>query len=475
MALHADNAIVNGLRSGAFVWANNQFQGEPSTRLQPVNAYARNATTYRFAKDGNLLAASGFDPDLNTIVVNVHRWNAASSEYEHVAILKPKTGGNLNGNIEMDGNTVIAGSNPRAFIFDLPETFPDTPARFENFESGNAVNWTRGPGSQFSVFRRSTVNNVFRQVSVAGDAHAILAGPARVHQGVEADIIPWAFGCADCWVGLATRYVDPQNYYYVTLRHSGSVQLKRMRGGAFTTLASAAWPVPLHRTFRLRLDSMGKRHRVYIDGKLVLNFDDSAPLTSGNAAVVMYKAKADYDNVAVSRTPRGSIFDDDFNAPAPYLGDWTHNGPGQWAHTNGVLAQTSVTGNARALIGAPTADQSVAFRMRPKAYASTSNGEERWVGAIARYRDELAHGRNFEPAQADQRSHDADCGCARQHESGLVAYAATGGDGDFAARLSEWRTSYPGHGHHACAWAHGRDDLENCGRFRQLPGVPAVS
>jgi hypothetical protein len=386
VALHGDNAIVTG-RSGPYVWNSSNYFYEPTGRVQAVNAYARNAITYKFAKEGNLLLAVAFDPDLGINVINVFRPDA-SGQYEHVAILKPKGGAGLNGSLEIDGNTVVAGSTMRALSFELPGSLTAAQPRYENFESGNGANWTPAAGSQFTVVRPTTIDGVYRQSSVLGDAHSVLGNTTWVQQGVEADIRPTAFDGNDRWVGLATRFVDMQNHYYVTLRSSGSVQLRRMRGGAFTTLATAPLPVQLNRTYRVRLDSIGNSHRVYVDGKLLLSAEDTGTPVAGNAALIMYKASADYDNVAVSPTPRGTIFTDDFTDPTTYQGDWTHNGPGQWSHARGAFVQNSVAAEARALIGTSTADQNVSLRVRPTAFATGSANQERWVGVIARYRNE---------------------------------------------------------------------------------------
>jgi pectate lyase len=161
-----------------------------------------------------------------------------------------------------------------------------------------------------------------------------------------------------------------------------------MRGGVFTTLATAPLTVQLNRTYRVRLDSIGNSHRVHVDGRLLLSAEDSGQPVAGNAALIMYKARADYDNVAVSPTPRGTIFTDDFTDPATYQGDWTHNGPGQWSHASGTFVQNSVAAEARALIGTATADQVVSLRVRPTAFAAGSANQERWVGVIARYRND---------------------------------------------------------------------------------------
>lgn len=383
VALHQDRAIVNGLRSGPYIWTD--LYSEPTARLQAVNAYARNASTYKFAKRGELLLASAFDPDFNGVVINVFRPDA-SGQYQRLAILKPKTGGSINGDLEIDGNTVIAGSNHRAYIFTLPATFDDPAPRYEHFESGNGARWTPSAGAQFTVVRPTTVNGVYRQSSLAGDAHSVLGNTAASHQSIEADIRPTAFAHSNCWVGLATRYSNAQNYYYVTLRGTQTVDLKRMRDGAFTTLASAALPVQLNRNYRVRLESIGGTHRVFVDGRLLATAEDAAPVVPGNAAVVMYRAQADYDNVVASPMPRATIFADDFNDPSTYVGDWTHTGTGQWTPANGAFAQNSIGGDARALIGAPTDDQIVSVRVRPMAYAAGTG--ERWTGVLARYRDD---------------------------------------------------------------------------------------
>ena len=54
----------------------------------------------------------------------------------------------------------------------------------------------------------------------------------------------------------------------------------------------------------------------------------------------------------------------------------------------GVFAQNSVAGEARALIGTPTDDQIVSLRVRPTAFTASNNNQERWVGVIARHRDD---------------------------------------------------------------------------------------
>jgi hypothetical protein len=386
VALHGENAIVAALAGGPYIWNSSNNFAVPTGRLLTGNAYARGASTYSFAKYGNLLLASGRDPDLNMVVINVFRSDAAG-HYRHVAILKPKNGPAINGNFEIDGNIVIAGSNTRSVVFTLPASLTAPTPRYDRFEGGNGGNWTPSAGSQFTVVRPTRINGIYRQSSTAGDARSVFNGTSAVNQAIEADLRPTAFEGNDRWVGLATRHADERNYFYVTLRSSGSVQLKRMRDGVFTTLASAPLLVQTNRNYRVRLESLGTLHRVFVNGSLLLTAEDLGPQTPGNAAVLMYRAAADFDNVIVSPSRRTTLYADDFTG-TENRGDWTYNGAGQWDIAENSLAQSSVAAEARALIGTPTADQIVSARARPMAFGASPTGQERWVGLIARYTDD---------------------------------------------------------------------------------------
>jgi hypothetical protein len=268
-------------------------------------------------------------------------------------------------------------------VFTLPATFAVPNPRLETFEGSQSL--TPSAGSQFTVAGTSR-NHFLRQSSLAGDAHAVMSATTWVDQGIEAEIRPLEFNGADRWVGLATRYSNPQNYYYVTLRNSGTVQLRRMRNGTYTTLATAPLALTLNRTYRVRLESIGTAHRVYVDGVRVLDVDDAVTGPAGDAAIVMYRARADYDNLFVTSSPRTTLFANDFSTS---LGYWKTNGPGQWSLAgSGRYTQGSVTGDARSYIGTPNRDQVVSARVRPIAYSAPQGTQERWVGVIGRYVDE---------------------------------------------------------------------------------------
>jgi hypothetical protein len=383
------NDVIVDHRTGPYVWQIPNLREQPVSRIQALDAYAlRGMDEDLLAKSGEYVFILKRSADLGT-VIQVFRPQTGTSNYQHVATLVTKNGTEIGGSFDVAGRTVIAGGNGLVHVWDLPDTFASTPApRYDDFESGNGASWTQGAGAQYAAVQANasngSPNRVFRQASDVGDAQAVLTGTVWTDQAIEADIKPTYFKSNDRWAGLATRYANAQNYYYVTLRNSGSVQLKRMTEGAITTLASAPLTVVAFHTYRVRLESIGTAHRVYVDGRLVASATDATGPKTGSPALVTYQTRADYDNVVASPSPRTTMFANDFSSEA--TGEWTIDALGQWNRTNnGTFAQNSIGGDARATIGMPTNDQVVSARMRATAFAPASGTQERWFGLMARY------------------------------------------------------------------------------------------
>jgi hypothetical protein len=164
--------------------------------------------------------------------------------------------------------------------------------------------------------------------------------------------------------------------------------LRRMAGGTSRVLASAAFPIATGRSFRVRLESIGTLHRVFVDGRLLVDADSSGA-THGRAALITDRAQAEFDNVVVSPTLHTTLYANDFESGA--AGPWRHTGIGFWNLWTGlstVYFQSSVAGDARASIGVPADDQVVRVRARLDTFATPSGTEERWFGLMARHTDE---------------------------------------------------------------------------------------
>ena len=393
IALRGDEIFVaTSGRAGTRVYRNDATQTVVD-RLRSVSAlYLQSGRATLIRKTSDVILQRIDDIDRAALVVNAHRRNAAGS-YEHAAILAPRGNGSLGEGLAVSGRRVMAGgyydfhtSNTAVYAFDLPESFEPERIRQHTFESGNANGWTPAAGSQFTV-ATTGVNRVYRQSSLSGDARAVLDTSEGTDQAIEADILPTAFSGNDRWAGLAVRYVDSSNYYYVTLRSSGSIQLRRIVNGAFSTLAQRAVPVVAGTNYRVHLQALGENLRVYLDGRLVLWTEDAA-LPAGRVALVGYRTSADFDNVLVEDIGQSSIYEFQGNSCAQFRigADWTTNG-GAWSCDDGPLLQTSLSGDARAVTGVPTDDQIVSARVRATSFAAPAGAQERWFGLATRYRN----------------------------------------------------------------------------------------
>ena len=378
VGLNGDDAIVEGA-GGPYVWRAPYFS-EPVGRIQAIDSAMPQNSEAGIETSGGLVLYRRDSVDLGN-VVHVFRADA-QLRYQEVATLVARNGDALRNDMSFGGNTVMVGSPQRVHVFVLPANLATPAPRYDNFENGAGA-WTPSASARFAV-AGNTANHVYRQSSVVGDARALLDN-SWTHQGIEADIRATEFSGSDRWFGLITRYRDEQNFFYVTLRSSGTVQLRRVRNGAVSELARAPLSVTTNRTYRVRLESFGHTHRVYVDGQLLLDVDVAGAVEAGSSGIAMYRTRADFDNVIVSPGPRGTIYRSDFSSTS--LGGWSQTGTGQWSVRSGALAQDSIGGDARFAIGTSTGDQVVQARVRPTAYAAPSGTQERWTGVFARFKD----------------------------------------------------------------------------------------
>jgi hypothetical protein len=334
---------------------------------------------------GNLAALSIYRS------ISLFQMSTTGDASEFARLTQP--GGDLAPNtLDVSGRRIIApeGFQPltdvpniaEAHIFEVPTTLPTQPALIqETFQSGNAAHWTPLPGGSWSV-ATTAASRVYRQASLAGEATSVLSNSDWTNQAVQADVRPSAFSGNDRWFGLAVRRVDAANYYYLTVRSSGVVQLKKMVNGVFQTLASANLPISAGTDYRLRLEAIGTTLRAYVNAEELLEAIDSS-LSHGQAALMMYKTAADYDNVIVSPSPQATLFSVDFNHYFPDI--WTL--AGQWSlapYPDESLVQSSTAGGASAYTGNSNTDQSIYARVRETAIGT---GTQPWFGLFARYRD----------------------------------------------------------------------------------------
>ena len=361
--------------------------------LQPADSYLGpdpwSATAIEGVGD-NMFAQRNYSFDRKAYVINLFRVNddqARSSS--HLATLQTRSGESPGTKLDVSGNRVIVNGwmrgptmstgNNTVRIFELPASFEHPGVQVHDFESpSSGAAWQPAAGSTFSIGMAATTK-VYRQTSTAGTSASWLPSSTAHNQAIQSEVIIRAVAGAEPWVGLTTRRSDDANYYYVTLRASGTVELRRMLDGEFTTLASAPATVTTSRRYRLRLESIGTVHRVYLGDRLVLTARDAA-LAEGAAGIIMYRARADYDNVIVTPSPFTTVYTQNFSTSN--IASW-NSAAGQWQASGGVFRQSSTTGYGRAFVGAGVGDQIVQARVRPTSFA----GPDDWVGVMARYQD----------------------------------------------------------------------------------------
>jgi hypothetical protein len=290
-----------------------------------------------------------------------------------------------------DGSRVVAAASslPDAngetknllYIFDLPPTFAQPVRVQDTFEDLNSAGWTPVGVTNWRVVSAGG-SQVFRQSDVSGNARAILDAPILRNQSIEADVKVQSVQ-PDSWVGLTVRYTDALNFYYLLVR-DGTIQIRRNVNGTFGPIATATFALTPGRAYRFRLEAIGKQLRAYVDGRQVLLATDTS-LRQGKAGLTMWKARVDYDNVIVTNSPNVALFGDAFSRS--FSAPWTTSPEGAWNLINDamVFQQSMIEGDARAVNGAPAADQIISADIRPTAFNASGTG---WVGLMARYRDD---------------------------------------------------------------------------------------
>lgn len=343
-----------------------------------------------------MFATRNWSPDRRAQVWNLFEiYEDGAHTSNHAFTLQAANGQSLGGWLDASGNRVIVSGHfdthhsdeyldsNTVRIYQLPTFYSGQPVQPFGFDyPGTPPDWELAPGSVFTVTRVNN-NDVWRQADTTNTATAILTANSFTRQSIQTEVTLRAFTGTNSWVGLFTRRGNDANYYYVTLRTNGRVELKRMLNGVFTTLTSAPANLGVGVKVRLRLESMGVTHRVFINDRLVLTARDPS-LKGGTLGLMTNRAAADFDNVIAGPAPFTTIYADDFAAPA--MEAWTPS-EGTWQRAGGVLTGSSATGYARLIVGARTDDQIVQVRVRPISFVEPAN----WVGLLLRYEDTRNH------------------------------------------------------------------------------------
>ena len=150
-------------------------------------------------------------------------------------------------------------------------------------------------------------------------------------------------------------------------------------------------PRPGH-DYRVRLESIGTLHRVYIDGIRYFSITSTGP-TRGRVGLGTYRAGVDFDNVLVTPTPVVTMYANTFDTDGENR--WNEAG-GLWRFANAAdgdlrFVQSSMSEDAHVTIGVPATDQSVRTTARLVRFAAPTGTQRRWFGVVARFADAVNH------------------------------------------------------------------------------------
>jgi hypothetical protein len=268
----------------------------------------------------------------------------------------------------------------------LPASYPASPATLrDDFQGNGNISWQLDYGLSYA--QRGFTRVLHKQANQY--AEAVVNGADWLNQSIQADVRPTAFNGGTGYVALTTRRSSDGRSFYQARFSPNSVRIIRLtQGPGYQEIARAGVPFVTNRTYRVRFETRDSLLRVFVDGARVISLTDRT-LTHGSASLASESVVADFDNVIVSplTTPLFSPLD---------LGNgakWTNRG-GTWVDDNNSAAllshrQTDKTLLARSLTGvSETDDQIIETVARIDSLPPTG---DRWVGVIARYRDDANH------------------------------------------------------------------------------------
>jgi len=137
------------------------------------------------------------------------------------------------------------------------------------------------------------------QLDLSGYALATLGTPVE-SQEIFVTVRLDSFGSSGegAWLGLLGRYVDPNNYYYVALRNSNQILIRKKVNGVSTTLASASLTAAPTYLYALKFRLVDDLLQVFHGAQVLASAHDS-DITKGRYGIGTYRATATFYEVRV--------------------------------------------------------------------------------------------------------------------------------------------------------------------------------
>jgi hypothetical protein len=99
---------------------------------------------------------------------------------------------------------------------------------------------------------------------------------------------------------VIARYQDPLNYYYLSVRGSGQLQIRKVVNGVTTVLAARNFTVNPGEFHEYELHAFGDQLHAAVDREVLATAHDS-DLTVGRHGVATYRSGAFFQDIIVDQ------------------------------------------------------------------------------------------------------------------------------------------------------------------------------
>ncbi len=151
-------------------------------------------------------------------------------------------------------------------------------------------------GSDRGLRRGESCLNGLSQRDTSGNAVAVIGTPIP-NQEINARIRLDSFAASQqgAWFGLLARYVDARNHYYVTVRSTGQIQIRKIVNGVITILGTANFTAVPGRYYEVQFLVINDQLHLYVDQALVATAHDR-DIARGQYGIATYRAAANWDS-----------------------------------------------------------------------------------------------------------------------------------------------------------------------------------
>src|SRR5215510_11585123 len=166
----------------------------------------------------------------------------------------------------------------------------------DDFQDGNDSGWAKSSVTWAVVTDGSLA---YRQSGTSADSNARNGSPSWTNISVQARVKPIAFNGADRYVGVMTRVVNSNHYYFLALQNGNRLLIGKRAGSTPIILATKSFTFSTGTFFTLRLDANGSSLTGFVNGTQQLTASDSE-FTAGIIGGATFFASASFDDFLVT-------------------------------------------------------------------------------------------------------------------------------------------------------------------------------